>query len=66
MKTHRDYKVTNVEWHLCVGELLKNLNRHIGAVEGYGYVNNDINKLEGVNYWYERNTHYHLYLFGVS
>ena len=67
MKTHKDYGVTNVEWHLCVGELLKNLNRHIGAVEGYGYLNNDINnKFEGVNYWYERNTHYHLYLFGLK
>ena len=66
MKTHRDYKVTNVAWHLCVGNLLNNLNRHIGAATGFGYSSIDINKLENANYWYERNTYHHLYLLGLK
>lgn len=63
-KDHRDYKVTNVEWHLCVGELLNNLNKRIGSVTGFGYPNDIIPA--NVSYWYERNTHYHLYLFGLK
>lgn len=64
MKTHRDYRVTNVEWHLCMGDLLRNLNTHIGAVTGFGYSNDVIPA--NVSYWYERNTHYHLNLFRLK
>lgn len=60
-KTHRDYLVTNVEWHLCMGELSRYIISTGCAMWGTGYL--DIDIFKNVNYWYVRDTGLYMYSF---
>jgi hypothetical protein len=59
-KKHTDYLVTNVAWHLSMGELYRDIIKTGCTTTGYL----DIDIFKNINYWYVRDTGYYMYLFG--